>query len=681
MKSTLCKFEIFLCCFLSSVALAEDKKTGDDIELIKELQSIKEAYGYVESASKIPQAEQQAPGVVTVISEEEILNSGARDLIDVLRLVPGFYFGSDVENTTGIGIRGNWAHEGKVVLLIDGLEMNERRFANLFLGQHYPIDHIQKIEVIRGPGSVMYGGFAKLGVINVVTKNANDQQGLSLVGRYGQMKRSNGHRSINYYVGKKLTDDMQFTVSGKVGEAHRSDRVYTDAYANSVDLAHTNTSNDILLNAGFQYKKLAMRFFMDDYNVKTSDRFVAIENPINRNFKTYIFDLKYQYDIANNLKLNFKFDYSNQLPWVTKKVIDNELRYTNAILTQRYLGGINFDYAFDNDFQIVAGIEYSYETFKNLAGQYDDLHSTNFYLQKLPTYQNISPFFESMIKSDWGNLTLGLRYDKHNMFQSNLAPRLIFTNQIGNFNYKLLYNNSFRIPTIENAVLSNNPIKPERTKTYEIELGYQLTKDLRLKANAFYLSSKNTIVYGLDPNNLNNPLGQGQQYYNANQKINTAGVESELRWQQEWGYLTLNYSYSQMLNNFKDFQPINQLNNQVADSKLALAFPAHKITFNSHIQLTPSLSLNPSLIFSTSRYGYDRYDENNNLLLHKYSSEVLANMYLRYQNFVFKDLELGLGVYNLFNANHNFIQPYNSGHAPLPDRSREIVFRVAYQLN
>jgi outer membrane receptor protein involved in Fe transport len=153
-----------------------------------------------------------------------------------------------------------------------------------------------------------------------------------------------------------------------------------------------------------------------------------------------------------------------------------------------------------------------------------------------------------------------------------------------------------------------------------------------------------------------------------------------LRWKQEWGYLTLNHSYSQFVNNFKDFQPINQATNQIVNSNLALAFPAHKFTLNSHIELTPSLSVNPSFIVSTSRYGYDRYDSSGNLLLHKYPPEVLANVYFRYQNLFFKNLEIGIGAYNLFNVNHNFIQPYNSGHAPLPDKSREIIFRFSYQL-
>ena len=76
-------------------------------------------------ASKKPLSSRKTPSIVTVISQDEIRRSGARDIIDILRLVPGFDFGLDVQGTVGIGVRGNWAHEGKLLLMLDGQEMNE----------------------------------------------------------------------------------------------------------------------------------------------------------------------------------------------------------------------------------------------------------------------------------------------------------------------------------------------------------------------------------------------------------------------------------------------------------------------------------------------------------------------------------------------------------------------------
>ncbi len=665
---------IILLLYFCLPVYAEDETT-DDMELLNELRNLHEAYGYVESASKFPQKQDQAPGVITIVTEQEILNSGARDLIDVLRLVPGFDFGVDTFNVVGSSIRGNWAYEGNMLLMIDGLEMNERRYGTTQFGHHYPIDNIQKIEVVRGPGSVMYGGFAKLGVINIITKTAHDKQGISIVGRYGQMHRSNGHQALNVYAGKKLTDDLHVTAAAKITNAHRSDQFYTDVYGQSANLANINTSENIYANLSVQYKDFALRFLMDDYKIDNIDGFVKLNDRIVKSFKTYIVDLKYQYQVTDTLKLNLKFNYSNQLPWTTKNFINEKLSYIEGIASERYLGSTRFDYTPNSWLQMTGGLEFSHEAFENLAGQRDIFHAQGFE-NYLSAYQNWTAYLESLFKSDWGNLTLGLRYDKHNTFESNLAPRAAFTDSIGNFHYKLLYSNSFRTPTIENFLFSENyAIKPSRTKAYEIELGYQFNPDLSIKTNAFYLSSKDMIIYGT-------PVGAAllQYYYNANTKINSVGVETELRWKQDWGYINFNHSYSQIIKNFKDYQPINTLTNAVVNSDMSLAFPAHKFTLNSHINLTPSLSINPSLIVSSSRYGYNAIDDNANLLLHKYHPEVLGNVYFRYKDVLVKDLELGFGVYDLFGAKHQFIQPYNGGHAPLPDRSREFIFKVSYQL-
>ena len=66
-------------------------------------------------ASKKALTSRDSPSIVSLITKDEIARSGARDLIDVLRLVPGFDFGVDVQGVVGLGIRGNWAYEGKVL--------------------------------------------------------------------------------------------------------------------------------------------------------------------------------------------------------------------------------------------------------------------------------------------------------------------------------------------------------------------------------------------------------------------------------------------------------------------------------------------------------------------------------------------------------------------------------------
>jgi len=95
----------------------------DDLFLNMDLDRLLDLKVYV--TTQTPMTVHETPGIVTVITGDEIRASGARDLVDVLRLVPGIDFGTDVEGTVGIAVRGNWAHEGKALLLFDGQEMNE----------------------------------------------------------------------------------------------------------------------------------------------------------------------------------------------------------------------------------------------------------------------------------------------------------------------------------------------------------------------------------------------------------------------------------------------------------------------------------------------------------------------------------------------------------------------------
>ncbi|MBI5743888.1 MAG: Plug domain-containing protein, partial [Elusimicrobia bacterium] len=131
----------------------------------------------------------ETPGLVTVITREEIQAQGARDLIDVLKLVPEFDFGMDVQGNLGLGVRGNWANEGKVLLLWDGQVYNETLYSTIQFDR-FPVDQIEEIEIIKGPGSVLYGGFAELAVINVKTQSAKTLNGSSAFAAYGQGEKA-----------------------------------------------------------------------------------------------------------------------------------------------------------------------------------------------------------------------------------------------------------------------------------------------------------------------------------------------------------------------------------------------------------------------------------------------------------------------------------------------------------
>lgn len=195
-KSTLLFLGLILLGYLSVFS----QNTNDLIDM--DLEDILDMNISVFSVKGLTQRE--TPGVVTLITQEEILQSGARDLTDILRLVPGFELGVDIQNAVSLGIRGIWAQEGKVLLMVDDMEMNEILYSCLALGDHFPVDQIHQIEIIRGPGTSFYGSNAELAVIHIITKNAIEINGLESSVRYGRSANHANRQSTSINYGKKL---------------------------------------------------------------------------------------------------------------------------------------------------------------------------------------------------------------------------------------------------------------------------------------------------------------------------------------------------------------------------------------------------------------------------------------------------------------------------------------------
>ena len=118
----------------------------------------------------------EAPSSVTIITADEIRGFGHRTLADVLRTVRGFYVTYD-RNYSYLGVRGfsrPGDYNARVLLQVDGHRLNDNVFGSALIGTEFPldVDLIERIEIIRGPSSALYGTSAFFAVINVITKHA-----------------------------------------------------------------------------------------------------------------------------------------------------------------------------------------------------------------------------------------------------------------------------------------------------------------------------------------------------------------------------------------------------------------------------------------------------------------------------------------------------------------------------
>ncbi len=610
-------------------------------------------------ASIKPLSGRESPSIISLITEEEIQHSGARDLMDVLSLVPGFDFGMDVEGVVGLGMRGNWAHEGKVLLLLDGQEMNEILFGTTQFGNHFAVDQIKKIEIIRGPGSAIYGGYAEYGVINIITKSGGDINGIAASGAYGQMAGDYGSRNVNLSMGKKF-GEFQIGASVFMGEGNRSDQDFTDFYDSTYNMGGGNSKLDPTnVNVGMSYKGLSARFILDNYYTTTGDSYDAIKPAAPQEFNSTFAEVKYTFRLGEKFTITPKVNYKHQTPW---KTAADSISPEYFKVVNRYTGNLTFSYNINRKINVIFGGE----VFSDHAE--DKVDSSFFKNGKSSVdYLNTAFFAQSVIKLRLVNIILGARFDKHNAYGSAFVPRLGLTKRIDNFHFKLLYSNSFRAPAIENINYADSTgITPENTSVAELELGYEIRRNSIVTVNFFDITTTNTIAYYYDDST------ETDAYHNIG-NTGSRGVELEYKFKDKWGFVNLNYAFYTVAGKDKiaDYEVPENKN-------VLLAFPAHKINLGAGFNIGKHFSVNPSVSFRGERYAYTSLDTLGDGVIEKFSPMVLCNIFLRYEDLFIKGLDFGVGVYDLLDQRVKYIQPYNSSHAPLPGPSREVVVKLAY---
>jgi len=133
----------------------------------------------VTTASKKEESLAHTPAAVYVITAEEIARSGLSSIPEVLRLAPGVEVAQLNSSTWAISIRGfNSQFSNKLLVMIDGRTIYSPNFSGvLWNAEDLPLDDVERIEVIRGPGAAVWGANAVNGVINIITKSAEDAQG------------------------------------------------------------------------------------------------------------------------------------------------------------------------------------------------------------------------------------------------------------------------------------------------------------------------------------------------------------------------------------------------------------------------------------------------------------------------------------------------------------------------
>jgi outer membrane receptor protein involved in Fe transport len=617
-----------------------------------------------------------SPAVVTVVTSEEIKSSGARDLIDVLSLVPGFFFGVDTAGVVGAGFRGLWGYEGKILLMIDGKEMNELLYSTVQLGNEFPTELIERVEVVRGPGSVIYGGNAELAVINVITRGVQGATDLQVSGTYGQMTggsdfaQSYGRRNLSLsgrYVFDQVPGLSAFA-SASVGQGQRSVRPYVDNSGASAPGMGNTALNPTVVQAGVAYRDLQATFLYHRLDTSTNAGTGDVTTTTPASFDSVHGEVVATFRPTDRIEIVPRLNAVFQRPWTTSdqtstQFYDKWVRRLRARLLARW--------APLDALQVTAGLDAMFDT-AWLNGPAGVGQQTSFNGQGRVDYRTIGGFLELYSENPIVNVSAGARYDNNSAVGGALVPRLVLLRSLGPVNLKALFSLAFRAPGVENINLGPVPpdgLRPERTTVFEFEASWDILKGMRLSANAFTIGIDSPIAYNVDP------VTNVEGYKNLGQQ-GTSGFELGYRARGDWGRVDLNYSFyvPTLSEGITTYLVPGQ-------SDRFLGAPSHRASIAGTWQALRWLSVSPTLLVLGPRSYFGPTALDGTQPVAELPTQVLANLFVRVEDVPVKGLSFGLGLYNIFGVDYRFPQPYHQptgGYAPLPGLDREVLLRVTY---
>ncbi len=228
----------------------------------------------VTTVSKKEQKLSQAPAAIYVITQEDIRRSGMTAVPDLLRMVPGLQGGQMQGGSWGVSARGfNSQDSDKMLVLVDGRSVYSPVTKGVFWDeQDIPLEDIERIEVIRGPGATMWGANAVNGVVNIITEKAKDTQGSLVTASAGE-----GQLGAELRFGGALGGDGYYRVFSKYtdGEDTKSGQLNLDS---PTFPAQWRPRRLVALRQGLSYSR--GRFV--PHPLRHDDRRLPIDSPVRR---------------------------------------------------------------------------------------------------------------------------------------------------------------------------------------------------------------------------------------------------------------------------------------------------------------------------------------------------------------------------------------------------------------
>jgi outer membrane receptor for ferrienterochelin and colicins len=463
----------------------------------------------ISAPSKYEQSSQDAPASITVITREEIQHYGYSDISEVLGQVRDLYTSYD-RNYSYVGVRGisrPTDYNNRLAVLINGTPLNEHIWgAGPVLELNgINLDDVERIEVIRGPVSSLYGSAPMLGVINIVThtKASLDQVRATVSGG------SFGRAAIGLSAGRAFKSGVDLNIGFRLGKVTGQNLYYPEYDSSS-------TNNGVAefrdyqkfggITAKLSYKGFCFQSMMSNLDIGVpTGAYGAAFNTNSHNVNQFgLWELRHERMIRPTLTLSTgaalnHFRYVGYNPTEpTGQMIDID-GGTGLWAT----GEVRLRWDTHANHRLIAGLEYS----RNLIARfYQDTSFVNAFRGSF-RYSTYAAF----LQDEWEisprfTLTVGARADR--LYQQLLAfsPRaaLLYFPANGTV-IKAIYGQAFRSPTVyefnvDDVIYAkpNLNLQSERISTAEINLEQRLGKTLQLRATVFYTAMRRLIDQVLD---------------------------------------------------------------------------------------------------------------------------------------------------------------------------------------
>ena len=465
----------------------------------------------VVTASKFSEKLSDAAGVVSVVTQDELQRFGGTTLLEVLERVAGLNVSSTfLADSSLIAVRGDQtrANAGHILILINGRPVREILEGGVSsdILESFPINILERIEVVKGPGSVLYGSDAFSGVINLITKKAEGKDfRVSAAG--GAAGEQSATESVLFQRG-----DLNIVEGGQSHEWPRWDITERAIGASGSVTAQNATLRDEGTGGylGVNFKGLS---FMSSYTAQEAPSYVrgiVGDTRLKRGFA----DLGYRLQATAKWEMTFNMTYTRSVmdapdyPTIHRDSYETDLEWTNFV-TLSAKDRLTFGTVYNH----IDGLETYFGVTPNLIDAKGSRNAGEGYIQ-----------YEHKLTDDL-KLIGGVQANKIGAIAVNAVPRGgVLWNPFDHWNMKLLYGGAYNAPSLDETLLNHPGLKgnpdliPEKVGTLDAQVSFQSN---RFQASIDYFNSRQIDLIIQDGATL------PAHYYNDPTPVHFQGGEAE----------------------------------------------------------------------------------------------------------------------------------------------------------